>query len=425
MGTATGTATGTEIPEEDERFPRNLSGHTKRMPQESALVLYCMRMDGPLSTQEKVEEIISAGVSWPRVLRIVRANGVLPTFRENLLRYCPGKVPGAVRARLKQEFHRCAAESLGYARELTRVFECLQQHGVPALAFKGPVLAQQLRQKLALRQCRDLDIFIEKSQFNEAIAVLQRAGYRAVWPEGEDSPGIFQADKHLLLVAGTGGFKLELHWSLALPDSRFRLRFKDLWSRREELSVLGRSITIPAKEDMLLILCYHAAEHCWGSLKWVCDIAGFLRRYPSLNWQLVLTRARQLGCCRILLTGVTLSRDMMGIRLPVALERETSADRTIERIRNRVLRRFATGPHPPQCVERSLTHIRSRERLRDKLPLIVEFIRMRLKPNARDREWVELPDRLVGLYLLVRIVRVACFQCNLSIRPLLKALTSS
>ncbi|HSU33586.1 MAG TPA: nucleotidyltransferase family protein [Bryobacteraceae bacterium] len=419
------TATDIKIPEGNERLWQHLIGDTEPMPKEAALVLYCLRMNGDPGTQYQLERAISAGVSWPRVLEIVRWHGVLPSFRENILRYCPGKVPGSIRAQLQQEFHRCAAESLGYARELSRVFACLQQHGVPALAFKGPALAQQLQQKLSLRQCRDLDIFIGKSQFKEAVAALESAGYRAVWPQGENSPGIFQTDKHVLLVAGTGGFKVEIHWSLALPGSRFPVRFKDLWSRREQVSVLGRSIPIPTKEDMLLVLCYHAAEHCWGSLKWICDIAEFLRLYPNLNWQQVLTRARRWGCCRILLTGAALARDAIGVPLPEALEREARVDRTIGRIRRDVLRRFSAGALPPRCVERSLAHIRSRERLWDRLQLILQFIRLRLKPNARDREWFQLPDGFGSLYILVRIVRVACVRYNVSVIPLLKTLRSS
>lgn len=397
----------------------------ERISGEATLVLYCVRMTGDPPIQERVERIISTGVDWTKVLAVVRANGILPSFRENILRYCPEKIPSSIRAQLQQEFHHRAAESLGYARELPRVFSALQQHGVRALAFKGPALAQQLQHKLSLRQCRDLDIFVERGELNDAIAALESAGYRTVWPENQNLPGMLQTDKHILLVAGTGGFKVEIHWSLALPGSRFRVYFNDLWSRREQISVLGSSIPIPAKEDMLLILCFHAAAHNWGSLKWICDIAEFVRRYPNLNWQWLLRYARQLGCCRILLTGVTLARDAMGIPLPEVLECEARADKAVGKMRADVLGRFFIGALPPRCVESSLLQIRSRERLWDRLPLILRFIKLRLKPNARDREWLQLPRSLGLLYILVRIVRVACVRYNVSVIPLLKTLKPS
>jgi hypothetical protein len=176
---------------------------------------------------------------------------------------------------------------------------------------------------------------------------------------------------------------------------------------------------------MLLILCFHAAAHNWGSLKWICDIAEFVRKYPNLKWHVVLRRARQLGCCRILLAGVTLARDAVGVPLPEVLEREGRADRTIRSIRSDVLGRFSAGALPPRCVESSLAQIRSRERLRDRLQLILRFIRLRLRPNERDREWLQLPDGLGALYILVRIVRVACVRYNVSVIPLLKTLKSS
>jgi Uncharacterised nucleotidyltransferase len=397
----------------------------ERISGEATLVLYCVRMTGDPPIQQRVEQIISSGVDWAKVLGIVRSNGVLPSFRENLLRYCPQQVPSPIRAQMQQEFHRCAAESLGYARELTRVFSCLHQHGVRALAFKGPALAQLLQQKLSLRQCRDLDIFVARSELNEAITALESAGYRAVWPGNVDSSTIFQVDKHVLLVAGAGGFKVEIHWRLDLPGSRFPMRFHDLWSRRGQISVAGSPIPVPGNEDMLLILCFHAAAHNWGSLKWICDIAEFVRQYPNLDWELVLKRARELGCCRILLTGVTLARDAVGISLPELLDRTARADRALGTIRNDVLDRFSAGSPPPRCVEADLSHIRSRERLWDRLQLILRFIRSRLLPNERDREWVQLPGGLAYLYILVRIVRVASVRYNVSVIPLLKTLKSS
>jgi hypothetical protein len=308
---------------------------------------------------------------------------------------------------------------------LTRITACFEQYRVRAIAFKGPALAQQLQQKLFLRRCRDLDILIEKNQFEEATAAIQSAGYSAIWPDDEVGRTIFRSDKHVLLIAETGRFRVELHWSLALPGSCFPLRFEDLWSRREQISVLGTSIPVPGKEDLLLILCFHAATHWWGSLKWICEIAEFLERYPHLDWELVLARARKLGCCRILLTGVTMAQVTMALRLPETLDREARLDRFIEQTKKDVLCRLSIGAPPLQCTERYLAHVRSRERLRDRLKLVINLVSSRLKPNARDREWIYLPDALGNLYIPVRIIRVICLRYKASVRPLLRAVLSS
>lgn len=395
------------------------------LQKEAALVAYCVRTDRDPSTQDEVARILSFGVNWPRVLSMVRSNGVLPPFRENILQYCPEKIPSSVRDQMQAEFQSDAAESLNYARELTRVSACLEQNGIRAIAFKGPTLAQQLYGKFALRQCRDLDILIEKNQFEQAIRALRSAGYIPVWPEYPANQDIFQIDKHILLIAETGGSKVEIHWSLAVPDHAFPLRFSELWSRKEHLSVLGSLIHIPSKEDLLLILCFHAAAHYWGSLKWICDIAELLKHNPDLDWLAMLTRARKLGCCRILLISVTLARDIAGTRLPEPLDREARRDPIVEEFRTFVLSRFSTEASPLRCVERPLTHIRTRERLRDRLWLIAEFVRKRLKPNANDHAWVRLPTGLAFLYIFIRIARVACKRYNVTIIPLLKSILCS
>jgi hypothetical protein len=395
------------------------------MTDEALLVLRCIGITDNLSSRGEIERIISAGVDWRRVLSLVRSNGVLPMFRENILRHCPDAVPRSIKARMQADFQSCASVSIGYAHELVRVFTCLRRGGVRAIAFKGPTLAQQLYGSFSLRQCQDLDILIEKNQFRHAIDVLKSAGYTAVWPKCERNRDIFLSDKHLILFSKAPQSKVELHWSLAMPESSFPLGFDDLWSHREEFHVLGSSIEVPSKEDLLLILCFHAAAHWWASLKWICDIGELLTRYPNLNWQVVLERARQLGCYRILLTGLALARDTMGIHLPEEVERATKCDKAVIRISNDVLCRFSAGAYALHSVEKPLDHIRCRERLGDRLRLIVSFIRCRVRPNECDRGWVHLPDALKSLYIVVRIVRVARLRYNVSVIPLLKTIVSS
>ena len=394
------------------------------MTNEALLVLRCLGITDNSSSRVEIESLLSAGVDWRRVLSLVRANGVLPIFRENLLPYCPHAVPRSIRAQMQAEFQTCASLSIGYAHELVRVITCLQQGGISAIAFKGPILAQQLYGTFSLRQCRDVDILIEKNRFRQAIDVLESAGYTPVWPKGQPKWEILGSDKHVSVFSRARQYRVELHWSLAMPESEFPLKFDDLWSRRDAVHVLGTSIDVPSREDLFLILCFHLAAHWWASLKWICDIGELLRRYPDLNWQVVVERARAWGCYRIMLTGVALARDTLAIDLPEQIDRATKSDKAVIEISNDVLCRFSAGAYAPHCIQKPLDYIRSRERLGDRLRLIVNFIRCRLKPNEHDREWVRLPDALSCLYILVRIVRIARLRYKVSVIPLLKTIMS-
>jgi hypothetical protein len=115
----------------------------------------------------------------------------------------------------------------------------------------------------------------------------------------------------------------------------------------------------------------------------------------------------------------------MGIHLPEEVERATKCDKAVIRISNDVLCRFSAGAYALHSVEKPLDHIRCRERLGDRLRLIVSFIRCRVRPNECDRGWVHLPDALKSLYIVVRIVRVARLRYNVSVIPLLKTIVSS
>ena len=264
-------------------------------------------------------------LDWDDLIALASYHGVIPLVRASLLQ-SETAIPKRARQQLDEDFSACAALSLLYARELARL--PFRANGIPALALKGPPLAIQLYEKASLRQCRDLDLLIPKSELPRAMAVLKASGYRL-----DDSyagrDDALETDKHLLFIEEDNGAKLELHWAITLPARHIHLDFETLWSRRDEVSVFGTPVAVPGRSDLPLILSVHGSSHYWTSLKWVCDIAALLQRHPNLDWECVRKQAAIAGCGRVLLVAIALANQLTAVPVPPTLEGSIQKDPTV------------------------------------------------------------------------------------------------
>ena len=80
-----------------------------------------------------------------------------------------------------------------------------------------------------------------------------------------------------------------------------------VFQRALMIAVAGHAMKTPSPNDLFLVLALHAAQHVWGQLIWLCDVAK-LACLTSLDWNGIASQARQLGIVRILRVTLLLPR---------------------------------------------------------------------------------------------------------------------
>ncbi len=201
-----------------------------------------------------------------------------------------------------------------------------------------------------------------------------------------------------------GKVVLDLHWRITPRFFPFELPVEELWDHCQYLSLLGTTVSTLAPEDLLLALCVHGAKECWGKLKWICDVAELIRAYPNLDWDRVLTQAKQLHSQRMLLLGVGLVRQLLGVRLPETVLAAIQSDRALPALMQQVCS-YLFGSQPGQSRQLSPTLFRLC--VRDRASDQVQYFVWRLfVPNVRDRRLIVLPKPLTSFYYLLRPLRL-------------------
>ena len=118
--------------------------------------------------------------------------------------------------------------------------------------------------------------------------------------------------------------------------------------------------------------------------------------------------------------GLALSRDLGGATLPDAVNRLIAEDLTVTATVEELCRTFLGNGVLGQPA-RTYFYAKSRERLRDRLAVIWDFYKERLRPNERDREALPLPRCLTPLHYVFRPVRVFWMRWRSTVRPMLKS----
>ena len=358
-------------------------------------------------TTEQIERIARwnfSSVDWAELLWLAEHHGVLPLAARNLIGYgCA--LPAEIEQRLRSEYETNLRRSLWFTAELARIAQQFGCRQVRVLPYKGPALAQSLYDDPGLRSFSDLDFLVAAADFVRAKITLAEIGYR---PSKEFSPAV----ERLWLRTGyecsfdgpAGKNLVELQWGVLPHFYAVDLDVPELLERANRAVVGGCELPSLSPEDLLLVLCLHAAKHLWARLIWVADIAETLRT-QSIDYSQVLERARDRGIVRMLGVSCWLVKNVLRVELPEPAEEVIAADPEVPMLGAEFAERLSRdAAYDFESTEYFRLIGRLRERRSDRWRY-----RWRLvwTPGASDVAAVQLPEALFPLYRIVRIGRLA------------------
>ena len=214
---------------------------------------------------------------------------------------------------------------------------------------------------------------------------------------------------------------VDLQTSLEAPHFTFALDNDQLWDRAVGRTFLGETVLSFCAEDLLVLLGVHGTKDVWFKLKWICDIAGFIERERSLNWDQVLRRAAQLRAKRRLLLGCLLAHDLLGADLPELVLTQIHKEPTVLASAKTIVEKYCLSSRRFTDAERATLYFRTAdpgERSRSVVRYARRTLGVLLNPSDKDRQAVSLPAWLSPAYYLVRPVRLVA---QFATRPRLAA----
>lgn len=380
---------------------------------ESQLIIACAQTTIPAPQVERIDNILRQQLDWKYIFDVSVRNAVNPVVVWNLLRNFNQLLPEEIKKTLNREFQEHTRHNMFLTRKLIDIIGFFNSNDIPILSFKGPLLANHAYGNLALRQFGDLDILLPPKYLEAGIKLLMTNGYtptsslswlyKTNWNMSRKKDvGFISDDKNVLL---------ELHWKLSGSHFAVPFEMSRLWQELETVDLAGIKVNTLSFNDLLIYLCLHGAKHSWERFGWICDINELIRSEKDINWELVNSEAKRLGCENTLALGLCLLNEFFDLEVPTPILQKIENDSTFREIVADIRARlFAPEMISVEMGDRYLYQLKLKEKFWDRWKLHLHYIFWYLKiiftPNTVDKNLFQLPRWLAPLYLIMRPLRL-------------------
>jgi len=358
------------------------------------LLICCARTCSAPQMRVRIKEIATQGVDWQAFLQLATSHGVRPLVYQSLHSTCWEVLPEAARQELSRFYSANSAKNRFLAGELLHILQLFEAEHILAVPFKGPVLAAVLYGDLALREFTDLDILIRDPDIPKAREILSNQGYRSSIASGVITPDFNVDELHSALT----GISVELHWQFSPRRFASSLAAEHVWNGIEPIVILGKQVWSFSSQDIFLFLAVHGGKHSWSSLKWLCDLAEFIRSNPELDWPCLFKRAEALGAARTCLLGVYLAVELLQAEVPPSVVLAVREDAQINRLAQDVWLRIQE-PRTVEPIEGQIFNLKLKERLRDKVRYV--FLQC-TQYSGEEERFLPVPSTLSFMSIFVR-----------------------
>ena len=362
--------------------------------KEVELMLCCARTRSTPQMRVRVRELATQAVDWQAFLQLVASHGVRPLVYETLHSSCWEALPETIRHELAHFYSANSAKNRFLTGELLRMLQLFEDENILAVPFKGPVLAAVLYGTLALREFVDLDILVREQDIPKARQILAKHGYQSNVKSANITPDTSN-DEHYSPSTGT---MVELHWQFSPRRFISVLPAQQVWKNIESIEILGQQLWSFSSQDTFLFLAAHGAKHSWSALKWLCDLAEFIRSNPELDWSLLFRRAEALGAVRTCRLGIYLAAELLQAELPSNVLDAVGGDAQVRRLAQEVWPRIE-APRDVDPIDGQIFNLKMKERLRDRVRYV--FLQC-TQYSGEEERFLSLPSTLSFVYVFVR-----------------------
>jgi len=361
-------------------------------------LLDCCANSSRIERAERIRDI--RPLDWRRLIDLAEHHGVIPQVYRSLSVLPDVALPNS----LRQSQERNARHTLWLTRELLRILKKLDSYGIFALPYKGAVLAEILYGNVTLRQFSDLDLLIHSSDLPRIKSAFAELGYqRGIELAPREERDYLKSGYEYTFDSVQGRNLVEVQWRILPRFYSVDFDVEGFFTRAVPFTLGGMTLRTLCAEDLILVLCVHAAKHAWQQLSWLCDI-GELARSTQVDWNAVHQQAKHLGIQRMVAVSFFLAHKLLQKPLPHIVQAQLKKDVSIENLASEIIPMLVRGDdYDTESISYFRLMLSVRERWRDR----VKFLwRLFTTPSVGEWSAIRLPGPLFPLYRVVRVFRL-------------------
>lgn len=140
------------------------------MSPERELLMSTARWHIDSAAAEGIRDLIRAGVNWPELLANAIQHGLSPVLYEAITATSPDLISPTQGELLREVAHASVSWAMSLVRELLRLSELFSTAQIPAIPYKGPMLAGLAYGSFIRRDYADLDFAVSQNIFRRLLS---------------------------------------------------------------------------------------------------------------------------------------------------------------------------------------------------------------------------------------------------------------
>jgi len=307
---------------------------------------------------------------------------------------------------LKVDYTNIAQRNMLMSAELIRIIKLLEDHGIEALAFKGPILSQMAYGDITLRQYVDLDILVDEADAYEVGKLMSEYGFTSSYPLSIlKNKTCLYVDSDFAFTRNTNNILIEMHWRLFRKNIGHHLIFEEFSKDPQTIKMNGIPVKVLSPELHLLYLSLHGSKHAWERVEWISDLDKFIRT-QDLNEKKLKETFNLMKANRPILIGLLLTNKLFATPLPQWIKEKIDADNEIDELYETTIDLLSTGFSNMTEMQRARTiYLYQLIFFKNPTEKIKYFFESYLSISRNDCLEFPLPPALNFLYILIKPFR--------------------
>ena len=207
---------------------------------------------------------------------------------------------------------------LAKASETLRIARGFTEQKIQHCFVKGTILNEYLYGALNTRPCKDIDAWVDNDDYQRAEDLLLSLGYEKKSPcytlTGFKKRYYMRTKYDMAFYHPIRKILVELHFRLDKNEGS--LFFKPTQAILMQIPLLNKPVMTLKNDYNLLYLMIHGATHAWIRLRWLNDIALYIKR-EKCSLTNVMALAKDIHSEHIVRQTLMLVRDLFKIETPI------------------------------------------------------------------------------------------------------------
>jgi hypothetical protein len=376
------------------------------------------------------DETVLNTLDWRLLVDICGRHKLVQPLMD-VLREPPCPVPDWVRPALWVRLQRNRTKAQRHIEELCRLSDLLNDSGIKFRVMRGPALSMLAFGVADKREFCDLDVVVDLRNVDRTRRLLEQDGY---YTPPARRPGIEQNCAYQMTNTKQGG-GVDLHWSVVPTWLPVGIPFDAMTRPPVWIDINDHQIPTFAKEETLLIQCVQCMKTAWVELDRWHDFAVLCDQWDDVDWDRVIRLCRDHRYLRSLALTLHLVGPKVCRHIPGRVLQQLTADAGLRRAVPLILPRLPEAEvnnlpeqgHTPETMALGreylpywFYHVFRVSKIQypiatwwlvtddpgQRRSYILWIIRFHLSPKQADYNAIKLPEKLNGLYYVVRPVRL-------------------